>query len=68
MKIKAKEEFKRIRVVKGYSIQALARAMKVNASVVFNIEHGNAVRPATAKKACTALEEAFEALFIIENN
>ena len=42
--------------------------MKVNASVVFNIEHGNAVRPATAKKASTALEEAFETLFIIENN
>ena len=65
MKIKAKKEFKKIRVVKGYSIQALARAMNVNASVVFSIEHGNAVRPATAKKACIALEEAFETLFII---
>lgn len=65
MKVKAKEEFKKIRVVKGYSIRALARAMNVNASVVFNIEHGNAVRPATAQKACIALEEAFETLFII---
>ena len=65
MKIRANGDFRKIRVVKGYSIQGLARAMNVNASVVFSIEHGNAVRPETAKKACSELEEAFETLFII---
>lgn len=67
MKIKAIENFKNIRIIKGYSIQGLARAMKVNASVVFCIEKGNAVRPATAKKACEALEEQFDNLFIIKD-
>ena len=66
MKIKANENFKNIRVLNGYSIQGLAREMKVNASVVFKIEQGKNIRPATAKKACEALEEPFNRLFIIE--
>ena len=65
MKITAKESFKHIRVIKGYSIQGLARAMDVNASSVFNIEKGKPIRPETAKKACEALEEDFDQLFII---
>lgn len=65
MQVKAKESFKTIRITKGYSIQGLARVMGVNPSVVFSIEKGNAIRPATAKKACDALEEVFETLFII---
>lgn len=67
MQVKAKENFKTIRVTKGYSIQGLARVMGVNASVVFHIEKGNAIRPETAKKACIALEEAFDTLFIIRD-
>lgn len=66
MKVKANENFKNIRILKGFSIQGLARAMNVNASVVFKIEKGKYLRPATAKKACEALEEPFNRLFIIE--
>lgn len=66
MKIKANEHFKSIRILNGYSIQGLARAMKVNASVITRIEQGKHLRPATAKKACEALEEPFNRLFIIE--
>ena len=66
MKITANENFKSLRIEKGYSIQGLAREMKVNASVVFKIEKGNPLRPATAKKACDALQEPFNKLFIIE--
>lgn len=66
MKIRANESFKSIRILNGYSIQGLAKAMHVNASVVFNIEKGKYLRPATAKKTCEALEEPFNRLFIIE--
>ena len=65
MRITAKETFKRVRAIKGYSIQGLAREMDVNASVVFNIEKGKPIRPETAKKVCEALEEEFDQLFII---
>ena len=41
MKIRANESFKSIRILNGYSIQGLAKAMHVNASVVFNIEKAN---------------------------
>ena len=41
--------------------------MEVNVSVVSKMEKGQPVRPATARKACTALHEAFETLFTIEN-
>lgn len=68
MRITAKECFKRIRVIKGYSIQGLAREMNVNASVVFNIEKGKPVRPETAKKACEALKEEFDQLFSINES
>lgn len=67
MKIKAKESFKKIRTVKGFSITGLAKAMQVSSSVVFNMEAGRSVRPATAKKACKVLEEGFETLFIIND-
>lgn len=66
MKIKAREEFPAIRIKKGFSINGLARAMGVNASVVFGMEKGSSVYPSTSKKACTALGEPFETLFIIE--
>ena len=67
MKIKARTDFSEMRIKKGYSITGLAQVMKVNPSVVFHMERGNSVRPATAKKACEALNEPFENLFIIEN-
>ena len=67
MQIKAKETFKEIRIKKGYSLTALAEEMNVSTSVVFNIESHKNVRPATARKACVALNEAFETLFTIEN-
>lgn len=54
MKIRARETFTDIRIRKGYSITGLAKAMKVNASVVFNMEKGRGVRPATARKASEA--------------
>jgi transcriptional regulator with XRE-family HTH domain len=66
MEIIAKENFMYIRVIKGFSIQGLARKMNVNASSVLNIEKGKPIRPETAKKACAALEEEFEQLFRIE--
>ena len=66
MKITAKESFEHTRIIKGYSIQGLARAMKVNASVAFNIEKGKSIRPETAKKACEALEAEFDELFNIK--
>ena len=65
MKVTANESFERMRIIKGYSIQGLARAMKVNASVVFNIEKGKPIRPETAKKACAALDAEFDQLFKI---
>ena len=68
MKIKARENFTDIRIRKGFSITGLAKAMKVNASVVFNMEKGRrGVRPATARKVCEALNEDFDTLFIIED-
>ena len=67
VQIKARTDFSEVRIKKGYSITGLAKAMKVNPSVVFHLEHGNSVRPATAKKVCEALNEPFENLFIIEN-
>lgn len=67
MKIVAKEAFQTVRVKKGFSINGLAREMRVNASVVFHMEKGGSVRPGTAKKACSALGENFELLFIIKD-
>lgn len=67
MVIKAKKSFALCRVKKGYSITELAKKMKVNPSVVFHMEKGNGVRPATAQKACKVLKEPFETLFIIED-
>lgn len=67
MKIKARETFTDIRVRKGYSITGLAKAMKANPSVVFKMERSGGVRPATARKACEALNEDFDTLFIIED-
>ena len=67
MTIQAKESFKRLRTVKGFSITGLAKAMHVSSSVVYNMETGHNVRPATAKKACKVLEEAFDTLFIIRD-
>lgn len=68
MRIQARTTFITTRVHKGLSITGLAEAMKVSTSVVHGIEHGRNVRPATAKKACEALNEPFEALFIIKEN
>lgn len=65
MVIKAKETFAECRIKKGYSITGLAERMQVNPSVVFNMEHGKNVRPATAQKACKALNDSFDSLFII---
>jgi DNA-binding XRE family transcriptional regulator len=67
VKIKAKRSLRDIRIKKGLSITGLAKVMKVNPSVVYKMENGNAVRPATAKKVCVALNEEFETIFIIEN-
>lgn len=66
MKIKAKEGFAAMRIKKGFSINGLAKAMGVNASVAHCMEKGRSVHPSTAKKACTALGETFETLFVIE--
>lgn len=65
--VRAREDFPIIRIKHGYSINELARRMGVNPSVVFALEKGNSVRPATAKKACDALQMSFEALFTIED-
>lgn len=67
MKIKAREAFTNIRIKKGYSLTGLAKAMKVNPSVVYKMEQGGGVRPVTAQKACEALNEDFDTLFIIED-
>lgn len=67
MKIKAKDTFGTIRIRQGFSITALATAMNVSTSVVFNMENKKNVRPATAKKACKALNQTFETLFTIED-
>lgn len=68
MKIQARAAFTTTRIHKGLSSTGLAEAMKVSTSVVHGIEHGRNVRPATAKKACEALNEPFEALFIIKED
>ncbi len=65
--VRAREDFPIIRIKHGYSINELARRMEVNPSVVYSIEKRNGVRPATAKKACDALQLNFEDLFIIED-
>ena len=67
MKIKSHAAFKAIRAEKGFSITGLAKAMQVSPSVVFNIEHGKNIRPATARKACEVLGVTFETLFSIED-
>lgn len=66
MKLKASKEFIITRIKKGYSITSLAADMKVNPSVVYRIEQGNSVRPATAKKACEVLQEPFDRLFTVQ--
>ncbi len=67
--VRAREDFPIIRIKKGFSLNELARRMGANPSVVYSIEKGNGVRPATAKKAVEALGEPFENLFnIIDNN
>lgn len=66
MKIKAKKSFAKLRVKKGLSINQLAKLMEVNQSVVSKMERGLTIRPATARKACIALNESFETLFVIE--
>ena len=66
MKLIVNKEFQTIRVKKGLSLSELANQMEVNVSVVSKMEKGQPVRPATARIACTALNEAFETLFIIE--
>ncbi len=65
LKITSHAAFKAIRAEKGFSITGLARAMQVSPSVVFNIEHGKNIRPATARKACEALGVTFDMLFTI---
>ena len=67
MKIKSHAAFKAIRAEKGFSITGLAKAMQVSPSVVFNIEHGKSIRPATARKACEVLGVTFETLFSSED-
>lgn len=67
MTIRAREDFSLTRIKKGFSITGLAKTMKVNPSVAFMVEKGHSIRPATAKKACDALQMKFEDLFIIEN-
>lgn len=67
MKIKARETFMNIRIKHGFSITGLAKAMNVNPSVVYKMEHEGGVRPATAQKACESLNEDFDTLFIIED-
>lgn len=67
MKVIAKKEFSIIRIKKGLSLTQLAERMQVNPSVVSKMEKQQPVRPATAKKACMALNESFETLFTIEN-
>ena len=67
VQIKARTDFSEVRIKKGYSITGLAKAMRVNPSVVFRLERGNGVRATTSKKVCEALNEPFENLFIIEN-
>lgn len=67
--VRAKSDFPIIRIKHGYSINELAREMGVNPSVVFHLEKGHGLRPATAKKAVEALGEPFEKLFdIIDDN
>lgn len=67
MKLIAQKEFQAIRIQKGLSLSELAKQMEVNVSVVSKMEKRRPVRPATARKACVALNEAFETLFTIEN-
>ena len=67
MIVKAKKTFALCRIKKGYSITRLAEEMQVNPSVVSKMEKQQPVRPATARKACIALNESFEILFTIEN-
>lgn len=67
MKLIANKEFQTIRIKKGLSLSELANQMEVNVSVVSKMEKGRPVRPVTARKACVALNEAFETLFTIEN-
>ena len=67
MKVIAKKEFSIIRIKKGFSLTQLAEQMEVNPSVVSKMEKQQPVRPATAKKACEALNESFETLFIIRD-
>ena len=67
MKLIVNKEFQTIRVKKGLSLSELANQMEVNVSVVSKMEKGQPVIPTTARKACVALNEAFETLFTIEN-
>lgn len=67
MTIRAKANFSLTRIKKGFSITGLAKKMKVNPSVALALERGRSIRPATAKKACDALQMSFEDLFTIED-
>lgn len=56
----------RLRVVKGWSREALARAAKVNEQTVNRLEEGYSVRPSTAKKIQDALEVEFDEIYTLE--
>lgn len=65
MWIKSKVNFTDIRIRQGYSVSSLARAMQVSPATVIGIEKQRNVHPATAQKACKALNLSFDELFTI---
>lgn len=67
MKIVPKvDEITKLRILKGYSIDALAKVAGVNKNTITRAEEGRPIYPSTAKKIQTALETEFETIYTLE--
>lgn len=68
MKIIAnKEAIIKLRILKGFSQNELAKKASVSNTVIIRIEQGKNITPASAKKVCNALGIDFEQIFHIMN-
>jgi DNA-binding XRE family transcriptional regulator len=68
MRIKPKsEKIARVRVIKGYTLSALAKKASIGKLTILRLEENSdyAPNPRTAKKVCEALEVDFDELFTI---
>lgn len=60
------KEITKLRISKGFSLEALAKKAEVAVDTVRRMELGYSPRPCSAKKVQQALESEYENIFTIE--